>query len=374
MESPSSARSHSWPATTTPSVLSPSSQPQPWVIGQQRRRRPSEPRNPRQSPIVALVEIEDALIAFIRDERPVVWMGAGLSQDLSFPGWSQLLDRLCRECGVPRGDDSFTSLLEQAETCRRVAPDTYEAVIIEEFGEHARPTRSRWLHRYLIQLQLPAYVTTNYDHLLVREVRSPTAPECHVLRFPRMGDTPLHDPRPAIYHIHGLAGRDEGGNFNPIVLAKSDFVDAYGSELAPARAFVSHLLLQRSVLFLGVGKGLSEDVYIRDILQAVKAQHERWFDSGERVPRRLAVTTRKSGLDPADEVAKEREATTQTAGLKTLGIESLEVVLPTGRDGRPSYEEVDRVFDRVAKRMGLQRSVTYSTGLAFPGPAGGIGD
>lgn len=131
---------------------------------------------------------ETALLALLRGQRMLLFVGAGLSLELGYPLWDNYLAALEKELGAeaPSTDDP----LERAEWIKRSfaaaqrSPD-YLAHIQQTFGpKSALPYTP--LERALVRLGFRGVITTNFDLSLERALG----------REPRGRAPCLHRPRP----------------------------------------------------------------------------------------------------------------------------------------------------------------------------------
>lgn len=121
-----------------------------------------------------LPKIPKALIDDLVSGRCVVFVGAGLSQGVGLPGWSQLLERMIdwsNENNIDVKDKSELKDLIQKKKLLLVAEDLKERMgkerlrrfLKEVFSEWTEPSNTQQL---LAQLPFSAAITTNYDRLL----------------------------------------------------------------------------------------------------------------------------------------------------------------------------------------------------------------
>jgi len=123
------------------------------------------------------IPVPASLIRHLKEQRCVVFVGAGLSAAAGLPGWKDLLGSMITDIENEVVTDGSTAelhsmmdagkLLEVADHCRQqLGERRYQELLGEKLrgGSGDIPE----LHRLLTQLPFSAVVTTNYDKLLER--------------------------------------------------------------------------------------------------------------------------------------------------------------------------------------------------------------
>jgi len=195
-------------------------------------------------------EVAQELVAMLRRGKCVAWIGSGLSVPERYPGWRELVERLCTACNVRRPSAVKTfeasKLLALAQRCKNVNTAKYEQTLAEVFG---RPVRTDpRAYTMLAKLPFKGYVTTNYDPLLRDAVCARDGQFC---QYPALVAPLVERPHPVAFYVHGLA-RDEhdhpcGQN---LVLAESEFQEAYKPDGATA-IFIKYILNYYDIFFVG---------------------------------------------------------------------------------------------------------------------------
>lgn len=110
-------------------------------------------------------DAERAVLELLREQRMLLFVGAGLSRELGYPLWNDYLAELEKELGAeaPATDDP----LERAEWIKRSfidgeRQDDYLAHIQQCFGPKLAPPYTQLQHA-LLRLGFRGVITTNFD-------------------------------------------------------------------------------------------------------------------------------------------------------------------------------------------------------------------
>lgn len=218
-----------------------------------------------------LAGLATKLWPMIKQGNCIAWVGSGLSKVAKYPGWPETVIGLCEACGVEAlasketGDSA--ALMDKAEECKEANCEVYHAKLAELFGRPVITTRRAY--HLLMKLPFKAFVTTNFDPLL--SDAAGTHGNRNISAYPSLA-VPLIEKRPhSVFHIHGLARRNNEPRGDDLVLAASEFASAYDND-GVVSSFLNQLFLCYDVLF--VGCSLSEpDVYA--VFQRVHKIHVR---------------------------------------------------------------------------------------------------
>lgn len=222
-----------------------------------------------------------ALIApLLRSREEAIWVGSGISSlafnhngEQCYPDWKSLIDTLCENCGVPlRGTSSGQENCDIADKCKSTNSRAYYDTLGRIFGRE--PTSSPRSASHLLSLGAPTLITTNYDHVLECAARDSHRP-LHCQAYDEL-ETGLHVKTPCLAYLHGRGPEDENETATKLVLATSEFREAYRADhesvkLGNAYLFLLSVILNVDVLFVGysldeplVGRTLEKISALRD--------------------------------------------------------------------------------------------------------------
>ena len=149
-------------------------------------------------------------------------------------------------------------------------------------------------HRFMADLPLPVYITTNYDDFMVQALRSRgKKPEQEICRWnsqlyglPSVLDRVDYEPTPEtplVFHLHGHAGIPES-----LVLTEDDYLDfliaiAKDKKLLPPR--VQEAMANASLLFIGYRiADWNFRVLFRSLVTSLEASQKRKHVSVQILP------------------------------------------------------------------------------------------
>ena len=154
-----------------------------------------------------------------------------------------------------------------------------------------------------MQLPFKAYITTNFDPLLA--AAGFTHGHTDLYSYPDLPPREIERCTKPIFYLHGLARQNDEAIGKNLVLARSDFAEAYEGSV---RIFLENLLLSYPILFLGCG--LTEPA-VHETMRRVHKVHNQIQRVRETIkpPRRYALLpTRKiAGHDLNFETKTERD-------------------------------------------------------------------
>lgn len=179
------------------------------------------------------------LIEAMNNEKLIIFVGAGISQNSGMPSWNELIDPLRKELGF---DDSEKDYLKIAQYYFVNYPDKYKSKINEIFGD-LDTFQPNSLHE-LIQILEPEHViTTNYDNLLETQLNSQ---EKKYSVIATDNDIPQANSKHQILKMHG------DFSHNNIVLNEDDYI-RYAYNFPAISSLIESHLMNHTVLFIGYG-------------------------------------------------------------------------------------------------------------------------
>jgi hypothetical protein len=259
---------------------------------------------PRVMWVTEKVQIDDSLVAALRNGELVIFAGAGVSMGAptNLPAFEGLAEELGAEARIERHERE-----ELERYLGRIADSGFplhdQAAARIERAEESNP-----LHQALIDLARVGkslrLVTTNFDVHLSNCAREALGDDGFQEYFaPAL---PLGDDFEGIVYLHGAVGRDP----RRLVLTDTDFSHAYITR-GWARQFLLDVFAKRPVLFVGfshrdtiltyLARGLAVDEFELHIVPVLLGDGERLLENvGDlkleqvRVIERLASRTSSS--------------------------------------------------------------------------------
>lgn len=240
-----------------------------------------------------LQELAINVLERIRDRNCVAWIGSGFSVEDCYPDWPNGLRHLCEACGIPSlalGETpNADKLLGMAEECKAKNQPMYQQTLAHLYGR--RPHTHRPALHHLMRLGFRGYITTNFDPLL-RDVAETHGGD-QLWTYPNLAPSPLGGNARPVYYIHGLARLGNKAIGENLVLARSDFEEAYGKR-GPVQRFLEDVLAYHSVVFLGcqLKEPVMAAVFARvyEILRQIEAKGR-----GRPTPERYILLPRSVG-------------------------------------------------------------------------------
>lgn len=302
-------------------------------------------------------EIPSKLLTMVDGGNSIAWLGSGLSIPAGYPDWAKTVTALC---GAPRVKFSPSSdpevLMMLAEACKAKDKTAYEKTLADLFGNVV--VRERRAYRLLAKMRFKAYITTNYDPLLYEAVRDENH-DCYqypVLDVLRIGASPS-----AAFYVHGLArsgGQPCGKN---LVLAKSEFTEAYDDGGVVAN-FTQSVLTSCDVIFFGCSL---DEAAVQQSLTRVQRVHDHMRRARPdaplpqraiMLPRQYTIKSRAgSSLRVPDRVREHNEQ----ERFSSMNIE----ILRYETSGEDDHAEIEQILERVLLLSGAYRPPEEDLGI-----------
>jgi hypothetical protein len=302
-----------------------------------------------------LNEIVSKLRPMIENGNCIVWVGSGLSKNADYPDWKETVKQLCVECGVTPlsnlEEESPDKLIDKAELCKKKDIDVYHNTLANLFG--GRPVNTRFAYRDLMRLPFKAYVTTNFDPLLSEtDVREEYDKLYYYPKFP----SELGNSHPIVY-LHGHARPDNQATGENLILARSDFDEAYG-DIGTVKFYLTHIFTYYSFLFLGCS--LTEPVISKVFqqVQKINIQIKNMRPDTHITQRYIILPTQRPvpeiSHEKMEQVGKrEREEFNR---FKKMDIE----VLSYEPDDEERHEEIEEILSQLCKYIKMPKNAFES--------------
>jgi len=173
-----------------------------------------------------LQEIQSELWPLIGAGDCIVWIGSGLSKNIGYPEWTKAIEEICAACGVsyldPAEDKTADNLISKAEECKNANHGVYKQKLSSLFGTSMPITRRAY--SLLMKLPFRGYITTNFDPLL--SDAAAMAGNRVLQAYPDLNPIGI-DNTNTVFYIHGIARVGQTPVGDNLVLARSDFDQAY---------------------------------------------------------------------------------------------------------------------------------------------------
>lgn len=236
----------------------------------------------------------------IKERQLVVFAGAGISMDADLPDWlglgEQLYKRLSSNNKIPEDSKEIArQLLSKKETFPTGIDFLNSFISRFDIGNELReiltPKKESLIHEALKKLNLPGFVTTNYDRLLDSVVSEHSFRLTNSIEKLKLASSAINNAisnlnSQFLLKLHGdiddiHSPNDieiaRGGPF--MVLSNADYSSLVQGERGDALRLALYAILQRlSVLFIGYGFGDPDINFFLDFLtRHCKFSHPSWF-------------------------------------------------------------------------------------------------
>lgn len=189
-----------------------------------------------------------------RENRLVIFVGAGVSMNSSVPSWNQLINRMKAELPNEFSEETDALKIAQIYKDSRGHKEYMDKVKDILLYNKAVPNP---LHKSILALNPCHIITTNYDDLIEQEL-SKEFLQYHIIREDK--DIPQMACPNTLVKMHGDYVTDN------IVLTEDDYYN-YKENFPLTRAFVQSLFASKLILFIGFSFA---DLNLKFILNELK--------------------------------------------------------------------------------------------------------
>lgn len=189
-----------------------------------------------------------------RENRLVIFVGAGVSMNSSVPSWNQLINRMKAE--LPNEFSEETDALKIAQIYKDSRGHKEYMDKVKEILLYNKAVPNP-LHKSILALNPCHIITTNYDDLIEQEL-SKEFLQYHIIREDK--DIPQMTNSNTLVKMHGDYVTDN------IVLTEDDYYN-YKENFPLTRAFVQSLFASKLILFVGFSFA---DLNLKFILNELK--------------------------------------------------------------------------------------------------------
>lgn len=173
-----------------------------------------------------------------RENRLVVFVGAGVSMNSGIPSWNKLIEEMKKD--LPKSFSEETDALKIAQIYEDSHGHKEYMDKVKEVLLYNRAVPNP-LHKSILSLNPCHIITTNYDDLIEQELSNEFL-QFHIIREDK--DMPQMACPNSLVKMHGDYTKDN------IVLTESDYYN-YKDKFPLIRAFVQSLFASKLVLFVG---------------------------------------------------------------------------------------------------------------------------
>jgi NAD-dependent SIR2 family protein deacetylase len=189
----------------------------------------------------------EELIHNYKNSNVILFIGAGVSQNLGLPSWSSLIDNIATELGFnPEVYQTYGDFLSLAEyyILKKGSIGKLRSWMDREWHNIDKSKlASSKIHEYIAKGKFPLIYTTNYDNWLEE------AHQLYDIKYNKIVNvsdlTNTHQPTKEIIKFHGDFSEDDS-----IVLSESSYFERLKFE-SPLDIKLRSDILSKSVLFIG---------------------------------------------------------------------------------------------------------------------------
>jgi hypothetical protein len=207
------------------------------------------------------------LVEAVRARRCILFAGAGLSMAVGLPSWSQLIDHMRGELGLPEDvTDADYQTLAEYYRLEKGSIGALRSWMDRTWSVSEQKVAKSSIHDLIVRLNFPILYTTNYDNNLEVAYRLAGRDFAKIVNARDL--TRAEDGCTQIIKFHGDFEEDSS-----LVLAETDYFDRLNFE-SPLDVKFRADALGRTVLFIGYSMS---DLNIRLLLHKL---WRTWVDSG----------------------------------------------------------------------------------------------
>jgi hypothetical protein len=227
-----------------------------------------------------------------------------------------------------RGTSSGRINCDIADKCKKKNEESYNRTLGDVFGR--MPASIPRSVSHILNFGSPALITTNYDHVLEYAAKDRRL-NLYVQYYDGL-EAGFHVETPCLSYLHGRAPDDEGEAAHRLVLATSEFTEAYECDYEAMRfgnayRFLLSTLPDADVLFLGYS--LDEPLLRRTLeyINAIRRRNKRqthWVMLLGRTPEPDADDPGSEKLvrrrrDEGEQILRAREHDVEVITYTTIG-------------------------------------------------------
>ena len=189
----------------------------------------------------------------MRQNKLVVFAGAGVSKSAGVPLWGELIEELKKELDLPQYETDFLKIPQLYKNLRKGKEFLERIKDILQDGE----VQYNKIHEALLDLKPCHIVTANYDDLFEQAIVNSNS---NFFTVSKDEDLPFNRGERLLIKMHGDF---KSGN---IVLTENDYLD-YAKNFPLIRAYVMSIFASKLVLFVGFS---FSDINLKYILRDVR--------------------------------------------------------------------------------------------------------
>ncbi len=223
------------------------------------------------------IEYEDEikeLAELIKDDKVMLFVGAGISKNVGLPSWGDLIDKLSESCGIsPELFECYGEFLSLAEFYEYYDKDLFRLKkwMKDKWKVTPEMIDDSTVHEKILDLDFPIIYTTNYDECLEKLYEYNSKVYRKISKVEDLKEIKAEETQ--IIKFHGDYNTD-----SPLVLTESSYFKRMDFE-SPLDIKLRSDILTKSILFIGYSLS---DINMRYILYKLD---KLWRESGSEKDR-----------------------------------------------------------------------------------------